>query len=215
MVTGDDLQPPGPRAEETHPRADGATLTRPRAAHGSVAAADRVDAVRAAVAGVPDPELPPVTLGMLGMIHAVRVVDGHRAEIELLPTFSGCPATDMMGRDVEAAVRRVAGIDEVAITWRYDPPWRSSRITDEGREALASFGIAPPVGADEQVGARPGDRPTLPVMTVDAPAAQAPVACPYCGSTATAQESPFGPTPCRDIRFCEGCQQPFEAFKQL
>jgi ring-1,2-phenylacetyl-CoA epoxidase subunit PaaD len=164
---------------------------------------------------VPDPELPPVTLGMLGMIHAVRVIDGHRAEIELLPTFAGCPATDMMGRDVEAAVRRIDGIDEVAITWRYDPPWSSSRITDEGHEALREFGIAPPVGTDEEVGARPDGRRTLPVMSVDAPAARAPVPCPYCGSTETAQESPFGPTPCRDIRFCEGCQQPFEAFKQL
>lgn len=215
MVTGDDLQPPGPRAEETHPHAPGAVLAPPRTGEAARHRADLVATVHDAVAGVPDPELPPVTLGMLGMIHAIRVIDGHRAEIELLPTFSGCPATDMMGRDVEAAVRSVGGIDEVAITWRYDPPWRSSRITDEGREALASFGIAPPVGVDEPVGARPGDRPTLPVMTVDAPAARAPVACPYCGSTATAQESPFGPTPCRDIRFCEGCQQPFEAFKQL
>jgi ring-1,2-phenylacetyl-CoA epoxidase subunit PaaD len=169
--------------------------------------APELDAVRAAVAGVPDPELPPVTIGMLGMVHDVRVVD-RDVEVELLPTFSGCPATDMIERDVVAAVREVDGVGEVRVRFRFDPPWTAARIDEEGRERLRSFGIAPPGG--EVAGAAPDGRPTLPVL-VQAP----PRPCPYCGSLDTEQESPFGPTPCRDLRFCAECQQPFEAFKTL
>jgi ring-1,2-phenylacetyl-CoA epoxidase subunit PaaD len=171
-----------------------------------------LDAVRDAVAGVPDPELPPVTLGMLGMVHDVRVEDGGEVVVELLPTFSGCPATEMMGRDVDAAVREVAGVAGVTIHWRYDPPWSSSRITEEGHRRLEEFGIAPPTGGGPVSTVAPEGRRSLPVMA--APDVET-VACPYCGSTDTERESPFGPTPCRDIHFCAACQQPFERFKQL
>jgi ring-1,2-phenylacetyl-CoA epoxidase subunit PaaD len=171
-----------------------------------VAAAD-LAAVREAVAGVPDPELPPVTIGMLGMVHDVRV-DGDTVEVELLPTFSGCPATDMIERDVVAAVRQLEGVEAVRVRFRFDPPWTAERIDDVGRQRLREFGIAPPGG--EVAGTRPDGRPTLPVVS-QAP----PRACPYCGSRDTVQESPFGPKPCRDLRFCATCQQPFEAFKTL
>jgi ring-1,2-phenylacetyl-CoA epoxidase subunit PaaD len=164
-----------------------------------------LDRVRAAVEAVPDPELPPVTIGMLGMVHDVSV-EGGDVRIELLPTFSGCPATEMIERDVVAAVGAVDGVDTVRVRFRYDPPWTAERIDDEGRERLREFGIAPPGG--EVAGVRPDGRPTLPVAVVARP-------CPYCGSEDTVQESPFGPTPCRDLRFCATCQQPFEAFKVL
>jgi ring-1,2-phenylacetyl-CoA epoxidase subunit PaaD len=166
-----------------------------------------LDRVRGVVADVPDPELPPVTIGMLGMIHDVTVVDGE-VRIELLPTFSGCPATDMIERDVVDAVAAIEGVERVRVRFRYDPPWTAERIDDEGRERLREFGIAPPGG--EVAGVRPDGRPTLPV----APTA-APRPCPYCGSQDTVRESSFGPTPCRDLRFCASCQQPFEAFKTL
>ena len=166
-----------------------------------------LDRVRAAVEAVPDPELPPVTIGMLGMVHDVSV-EGSEVRIELLPTFSGCPATEMIERDVVAAVRAVEGVDAVRVRFRYDPRWTAERIDDEGRARLREFGIAPPGG--EVAGVRPDGRPTLPVAaTVVARP------CPYCGSEDTVQESPFGPTPCRDLRFCATCQQPFEAFKSL
>lgn len=171
-----------------------------------------VDEVRAAVERVPDPELPPVTLGMLGMIHAVTV-DGGRVEVELLPTFSGCPATEMMARDVEDAVRLVPGVEEVAVRFRYEPAWTADRITDEGHARLRDFGIAPPTGTAAVSGVTAHGRRRLPVM--GAPAPPDPRPCPYCGSDDTVQESAFGPTPCRDIRFCSTCQQPFEAFKNL
>lgn len=168
-----------------------------------------IPAVRRAVDAVPDPELPPVTIGMLGMVHNLDVTDDGEVTVELLPTFSGCPATDMIGQDVQAAARAVPGVTSVTVRFRNDPPWTADRIDDEGREQLRRFGIAPPGGTI--VGAqRPEGRPTLPLAmagTTD------PRPCPYCGSEDTVRDAPFGPTPCRDVRFCRACDQPFEAFK--
>lgn len=163
-------------------------------------------AVRRAVEAVPDPELPPVTVGMLGMVHDVRVTDDGAVEIELLPTWSGCPATDAIREDVETAVGRIAGVARVDVRFRFDPPWTAERISDEGREALRGFGITPPRIAGAGAGPPAGVTP-LPI--VEQPART----CPYCGSTDTTLDSPFGPTPCRSIHFCEACRQPFEAFK--
>jgi ring-1,2-phenylacetyl-CoA epoxidase subunit PaaD len=169
-------------------------------------------AVRAAVAGVADPELPPVTLGMLGVVHDVDVDDTGRVEVELLPTFSGCPATEMMDRDVVAAVSRIDGVREVEVRFRFSPPWSATMISDEGHQRLREFGIAPPGGEVPSV--RPEGRRALPLLLDDPPDPPA-RPCPYCASTDTVRESAFGPTPCRDLRFCQRCQQPFEAFKDL
>ncbi|MCA1782252.1 MAG: phenylacetate-CoA oxygenase subunit PaaJ, partial [Intrasporangiaceae bacterium] len=166
-----------------------------------------VDEVRRAVTSVPDPELPPVTIGMLGMLHHLEV-DGAAVSVELLPTYSGCPATQLIERDVLDAVGDVAGVDRVSVRFRYDPPWSAARLTDEGHERLREFGIAPP-GGEVRDAVSPDGRPTLPV----ADAASDPRPCPYCGSTATTRDAPFGPTPCRDLRYCTTCQQPFEAFR--
>jgi ring-1,2-phenylacetyl-CoA epoxidase subunit PaaD len=166
-------------------------------------------ALRRAVAGVPDPELPPVTIGMLGMVHHLVVEEDGHVLVELLPTFSGCPATEMIGQDVEAAVREVDGVREVTVRFRHDPPWTPDRIDEEGREALRRFGIAPPGGpiAGAQ---RPEGRLTLPLAMSEG---ADPRPCPYCGSEDTVRDAHFGPTPCRDVRFCRACDQPFEAFK--
>ena len=164
--------------------------------------------IRAAVAGVPDPEMPAVTIGMLGMIHDVAVGDDGTVGIELLPTFAGCPATDVIREDVEAAVRAVGGVTSVAIRFRFDPPWSATRITPAGREALRSFGITPPIDVPT-----PGPvhgRASLPVLVAGPKRV-----CPYCASDDTALDSSFGPTPCRSIHYCNACRQPFEAFKDL
>jgi ring-1,2-phenylacetyl-CoA epoxidase subunit PaaD len=166
-------------------------------------------AVRQAVEDVPDPELPPVTLGMLGMVHDVRL-EGDEVFVELLPTFTGCPATDLMGQDVTAAVERIAGVAAVHVRFRYDPPWTARRISEEGHAALREFGIAPP-GGDLPDAPRAQGRMALPLAM--GPTSVRP--CPYCGSEDTLQDSAFGPTPCRDLRWCNGCSQPFEAFKDL
>jgi ring-1,2-phenylacetyl-CoA epoxidase subunit PaaD len=179
------------------------TLTRPD-----------VDAVRRAVEDVPDPELPPVTIGMLGMVHHLEVADDGRVAVELLPTFSGCPATEMIERDVVAAVRAVTGVTGVRVRFRFDPPWTPDRIDATGRERLREFGIAPP-GGPIHGAVTPAGRRTLPLALAGASAEAAPRTCPYCASTDTIRDSAFGPTPCRDVRYCNACQQPFEAFKPL
>lgn len=162
----------------------------------------RLADVRKAAGAVRDPELPAVTLAMLGVLHEVAL-DGDHATIELLPTFSGCPALDVISEDVRTAVGAVDGVGSVTVRFRHDPPWTPDRITPAGHEALRSFGIAPPVGRSEL--------PVLPTMS--APAAAPPRPCPYCHSTDTERDGMFGPTPCRDVRYCRNCQQPFEAFK--
>lgn len=168
-----------------------------------------VRAIREAVADVPDPELPPVTVGMLGMIHDVQVADGGRVQVELLPTYSGCPAIAMIERDVVAAVEVLPGVTHVDVRFRFDPPWSPDRIDAMGRERLREFGVAPPGGPLSDA-VDPGARRTLPIAP---PSSEGPRPCPYCGSSATTRDSLYGPTPCRDLRFCTACQQPFEAFR--
>lgn len=165
-----------------------------------------VAAVRAAVEAVPDPELPPVTIGMLGMLHDLTVEDRH-VRVELLPTASGCPATEVIAADVRAAVGQLDGVDAVEVRFRWDPPWTSDRISAAGRAALRSFGVAPPPSGGGDDGRAAGTRPPL--------AGDAGVACPYCGSTSTTRDSLFGPTPCRSLHRCPDCRQPFEAFDRL
>jgi ring-1,2-phenylacetyl-CoA epoxidase subunit PaaD len=173
-----------------------------------------VDAVRRAVEAVPDPELPPVTIGMLGMLHYLDVQTDGRVVVDLLPTYSGCPATEMIARDVEAALTAVDGVRGVEVRFRFDPPWSPDRIDAVGRDRLRIFGIAPP--GDVPTGAPTADgRRALPIVG-NAEARSAPDErrpCPYCGSWDTILDSRFGPTPCRDLRSCRACDQPFEAFR--
>jgi ring-1,2-phenylacetyl-CoA epoxidase subunit PaaD len=172
-----------------------------------------VAAVRRAVEAVPDPELPPVTIGMLGMVHDLAVAPDGQVEVVLLPTYTGCPATEMIARDVVSALAAVPGVADVRVRFTFDPPWSAERIDEDGRRALRSFGITPP-GGPVTGAARPEGRTTLPLAELPGDvASRAPRPCPYCGSTDTVLDSPFGPTPCRDVRSCRRCQQPFEAFK--
>lgn len=156
-----------------------------------------LDAVEAVVRAVPDPELPALTLGMLGVVHEVTVDDGV-VEVVLLPTFVGCPATEVMARDVRAAAEPFDGVREVRVRFVHAPAWSPDRIGADGHEALRSFGIAPP-------------ERRLPMMAPGQ--AEPPRTCPYCDSTRTERDGIFGPTPCRDVRLCLDCHQPFEAFR--
>jgi ring-1,2-phenylacetyl-CoA epoxidase subunit PaaD len=145
---------------------------------------------------IPDPEMPAVTLGDLGMVIDVRV-DCRRVEADLLPTYSGCPATDMIREDARAAVLEMDGVDEVEVRLRSDLVWTPDRITAAGREKLRAFGIAPP-------GSGHGGPILLGIGRVT---------CPLCGSRDTVADSPFGPTPCRSTHYCAACRNPFEAIK--
>jgi ring-1,2-phenylacetyl-CoA epoxidase subunit PaaD len=157
------------------------------------------DAVWAALDEIPDPEIPVISLVDLGVIRAVAV-DGAHVRIELTPTFLGCPALEAMQRALEEKVTALGGEPEVAVI--RDDSWSTDRITPAGREKLRAAGFAPPAP-------RAAGTTTLVQLQSNA------FRCPYCGSTETKLENIFGPTPCRSIRWCESCRQPFEQFKTI
>lgn len=183
---------------------EAATLTsiaRRRAGQGRVVAAtSTVDeaVVRAALRDVPDPEIPVVSIVDLGIVEAVEV-DAASIRVELLPTFVGCPALDVIRGAVEERLR-VFG-RRVDVRFGYRIPWTSDRITQDGRRKLNDSGFAPPgaVRSDEPVLVQLGD----------------PVPCPHCGSRRTVLENVFGPTLCRAIYHCTACRQPFQGFKPI
>lgn len=154
-----------------------------------------IDLDRAAeIAGaVPDPEIPAVTVADLGILRGV-VAEGDIAVVRLSPTYSGCPAVLAIELAVEAALRD-AGIP-ARIERVMEPAWTTDWITEEGRDKLWAFGIAPPVA---------GSKATL----FTAPE----VACPRCGSQATERVSEFGSTPCKAQYRCTACGEPFDYFK--
>jgi ring-1,2-phenylacetyl-CoA epoxidase subunit PaaD len=145
--------------------------------------------VWAALEEIPDPELPVVSLVDLGVIRSVDVSNGH-VHVELTPTFLGCPALEAMVSAIKASVPD-ADVDVVN-----DDSWSTEKITPAGREKLRAAGLAPPA-------------PQLVQLQ------SAVHRCPYCGSTDTKLENLFGPTPCRSLRYCTSCRQPFEQFKTI
>jgi ring-1,2-phenylacetyl-CoA epoxidase subunit PaaD len=155
--------------------------------------------VWAALADIPDPEIPVISLVDLGVVRSVDVAE-NRVRVDFTPTFLGCPALEAM-RD--AMADRIRGLGaEPEINVRLDDSWSTDRITPEGREKLRTSGFAPPAPRDAA-------GPTLVQL-------QASVhRCPYCGSTDTRLENIFGPTPCRSLRYCTACRQPFEQFKTI
>lgn len=158
-------------------------------------------AVIAALADVPDPEIPAVSIVELGMVGEVEV--GERGvRVELLPTFVGCPALEIIRDAVEVRLGALGVPVQVDVS--FATPWTSDRISPEGREKLRGSGFAPPP--------HPGNGRALPVLDTRAPET---VECPYCGSARTTLENVFGPTQCRSIRHCPDCRQPFEAFKRI
>ena len=153
-----------------------------------------------ALADVPDPEIPAVSVVDMGMIREARL-EGGRARVVVLPTFTGCPAIDIIKTDVAGAISRVSGVHEVVVETSFDPPWTSDRITTEGRIKLKEFGLAPPTG----------EGPVL-ITNIGLPAI---ALCPFCGSRDMKNESAFGPTPCRSLYYCNACRNPFEQFKPI
>ncbi|MGH3005988.1 MAG: 1,2-phenylacetyl-CoA epoxidase subunit PaaD [Gaiellaceae bacterium] len=152
-----------------------------------------------ALGEISDPEIPVVSLVDLGVVRDVEV-DSGRVRIEFTPTFLGCPALEVMRDRMEAAVRALGADPDVEVV--QDDSWTTDRITPEGRRKLREAGFAPPAP-------RAAGEPTLVQLESHA------FRCPYCGSTDTRLENIFGPTPCRSIRYCTACRQPFEQFKTI
>jgi ring-1,2-phenylacetyl-CoA epoxidase subunit PaaD len=159
-----------------------------------------------ALAEVPDPEIPTLSVVDLGLVHAVEL-DGDRLRVELLPTFVGCPALELIRRSVAERLEGMAPRVEVEMTFAV--PWTSDRITEEGRRKLRDSGFAPPGPTGDSAGRSlpiVGRRPTPSLCRPQA-------VCPFCGSTDTRLENLFGPTLCRTLFWCDRCRQPFEQFK--
>lgn len=161
--------------------------------------------VRAALEEIADPEIPTISVVELGVIGEVafepRREGGERLSVELLPTFVGCPAIDVMQQQIGERLTALDVADEVEVRLTFTPPWTSDRITPEGREKLRGSGFAPPL----LIG------PSFNGEELQLHLAQA--TCPYCGSRNTSLDNPFGPTLCRAIYHCDDCHQPFEQFK--
>jgi ring-1,2-phenylacetyl-CoA epoxidase subunit PaaD len=154
-------------------------------------------AIWAALAEVPDPEIPAVSVVDLGIVHRMDV-SPEAIRVEILPTFVGCPAVEGMRSAIAERLAGLAPRIEVDVTFAV--PWTSDRISPDGHRKLAASGFAPPLPA--------GDA-TAPISLGRA------VTCPYCGSRRTVMENAFGPTLCRSIYYCTDCRQPFEQFKTV
>jgi ring-1,2-phenylacetyl-CoA epoxidase subunit PaaD len=146
---------------------------------------------------VMDPEIPVLSLVDLGVVREVKVTDAG-VTVVMTPTFAGCPALEVMRRQVEEKLREMAAPNP-RVEMVLEPAWTSDYITPEGRRKLESFGLAPPPvhGGDVAIMLNPAVR------------------CPYCGSLQTRVTNTFGSTLCRAIYYCDGCQQAFEQFKPL
>jgi len=152
-----------------------------------------------ALGQIADPEIPVISLVDLGVVRDVRV-DDEGVHVEFTPTFLGCPALEMMKAQMEARIAELGAQPHVRVV--RDSPWTSDRITPEGRERLREAGFAPPAP-------RTAERPKLVQLQGRA------FRCPLCGSSDTRLDNLIGPTPCRSIRYCNACRQPFEQFKTV
>ncbi len=179
---------------------------------------------------VPDPELPVLTLEELGVVRAVHVRGADAVEVELTPTYTGCPAVEAMSRDIERVLRE-HGLREVSVRTVLSPAWSTDDITAEGRRKLRESGIAPPraratggpvplelgpmrTGTPRPTGAHGTHASPGPTTPVPAPAA-GPVRCPHCGSADTELLSRFSSTACKALRRCLACREPFDHFKEV
>ncbi|MFD1706678.1 1,2-phenylacetyl-CoA epoxidase subunit PaaD [Siminovitchia sediminis] len=144
---------------------------------------------------VKDPEIDTVSVIDLGMVENIHIMDSE-VTVEVLPTFLGCPALEIIERNMKMAIEAHPAVDKANVKFIYHPPWTSDRITPKGYSRLRDFGIAPPPKHLKEDGS----------WHVD---------CPYCGSTYVTMENIFGPTACRSILYCKSCKNPFEAMKPI
>ncbi len=145
---------------------------------------------------VKDPEIPVISIRELGVLRGVEVKDGN-VEVTISPTYSGCPALDLMKFDVEKALRQ-AGIARFSVKQVLSPAWTTDWISESGKQKLRDYGIAPPPHSAD-IRALKGKTPAT--------------ACPQCGSTDTELLSQFGSTPCKALYRCKACKEPFDLFK--
>ena len=164
--------------------------------------------LRAAIAAIPDPEVPVVTIEDLGILREVVVDEPSRTVTVLItPTYSGCPAMDAIRRHIEHVARR-AGYS-ARVQTRLAPAWTTDWMSEAGRDKLREFGIAPPGPRSAD-----GEHPEV-AHPVGVSLAVRQVTCPLCGSADTQEISRFGSTACKALRRCNECREPFDEFKSI
>lgn len=163
------------------------------------------------LAGVPDPEVPAVSLCDLGIVRDVHCTDDG-LEVVLTPTYSGCPATEVIAQSVVQALQD-AGLGPVTVRHQWSPAWTTDWISAAGRQKLLDYGIAPPLPGAAARGLRLHGDTGSAINTIRIlPRA---VPCPRCGSQHTERLSAFGSTACKALHRCLACLEPFEYFKPI
>jgi ring-1,2-phenylacetyl-CoA epoxidase subunit PaaD len=158
------------------------------------------------LAGVPDPEVPVLSVCDLGLVRELHHEAGQGTEVVLTPTYSGCPATEVIADSVRRALDD-AGFGPTRVTHRLAPAWTTDWISAEGRRKLREYGIAPPNGVSTL-----RDDGAMPIRVVRR---EVPLPCPRCDSTDTERLSAFGSTACKALWRCRACREPFEHFKPI
>jgi ring-1,2-phenylacetyl-CoA epoxidase subunit PaaD len=160
-------------------------------------------AVAEAIAAIPDPEVPVITIAELGILRDVEVDEAAQSvTVTITPTYSGCPAMEAIAARIRHEAKSHGYAARVAT--RLSPAWTTDWMSDTGKDKLARFGIAPPGPAAA------GAAGPVPVAL-----ARHVVTCPHCGSTETTEIAHFGSTACKALRRCETCREPFDEFKAL
>ena len=158
------------------------------------------DQAWAALRAVPDPEIPVISVTELGIVRDVQI-DGESVEVVVTPTYSGCPATELIAQEIVSALK-AAGASDVRVRTQLAPAWTTDWIDAAARERLRAYGIVPPGERDADGGQPIGFHPRQ-------------LACPRCGSTETERLSQFGATACKALYRCRACREPFEYFKPI
>lgn len=147
---------------------------------------------------VKDPEIPTLSMVDMGIITKVEVRGESNVYVEMTPTFTGCPAIKMMENMVTDRLKEI-GIETIQVTTTFDKPWNSNKLTERGLMCLKKHGLAPPPKHEGEI--------TMELLEHSI--------CPHCGSKNTDMKTPFGPTLCRSMHYCNDCLQAFEQFKPV
>jgi ring-1,2-phenylacetyl-CoA epoxidase subunit PaaD len=150
---------------------------------------------------IKDPELPVVDIVELGIVRDVSI-EGDAVRVDVTPTYSGCPALQVIEHDI-VALLRARGFTEVKVRNVFSPAWTTDWLSNDTKQKLREYGIAPPSG--------PAITGAAELVTIRR--AKPTVECPYCRSRNTEEKSEFGSTACKAIHFCNACSQPFDYFK--
>lgn len=157
------------------------------------------DDIRNLLKQVKDPEIPTISLVDLGIVTGIDVQEDNKVHVTLTPTFAGCPALRMMEDMVVEHLQKQPDMGEVTVETSFETTWTTDMITPEGHEAIKKHGLAPPKRSCGSI--------NMQILEE--------TKCPYCDSSNTILKSPFGPTLCRSLHYCNDCHQAFEGFKPV